>query len=159
MGIYAHTQLRPRLDQAFDLAHSSVSWANGYSFFPRPDEYHLVTVYLFPWLTEKLWVEMNLSPLDESLLVYGFGYNDPLLALKRLTSLLTEASFEPDWIIFHGSGALVPPLATLYAQQRRPTDPYLLICDELNGVEPLSNSVVFGSLALNRQPAEIDVNE
>jgi hypothetical protein len=103
---------------------------------------------------------MALSPLEESLLFYGMGYFDPLIALKTLLRLLTAANLPVDWIVFHGNSTLIPSTATAYAQQRRSIGANVLVCDELNGVEPMTNSVVLGRSTTTRSnTAELDVDE
>ena len=154
MGVYSNVSIRPRLDEAFSFALSSIPAGHRHDYFPHPDKYHLVTVYLFPWLTEKAWQDMKLTPLEESLLIYGIGYKDPLVALKTLLKLLVDAKLAADWIVFHGSGPLIPAAAAIYAQQRHSTEPDVLICDDLNGTGPIRDCVVFGRPVFERHHTE-----
>ena len=160
LGLYARTNLRSRLDQAFELALSAIPSGHQYDFFPQPGKYHLVVVYLFPLLTEKPWEAMELSPIEEGLLVYGLGYSDPLLALNTLTKLLVDVNQQADWVVFHGSSPLIPHAASLFVQQRPKTGPDVLICDDLTGTAPLNSSVVLGRSIVQRQDTlEMNVDE
>ena len=157
MGVYSNVSIRPRLDEAFSLALSSIPASHRHDYFPHRGKYHLVTVYLFPWLTEKAWQEMKLTPLEESLLIYGIGYRDPLVGLKTLLKLLLDAKLAAEWIVFHGPSPLIPAAAALYAQQRHITEPDVLVCDDLNGTGPIRDSVVFGRPVFERHHTE-DMN-
>jgi len=149
---YAKTEIRPRLEQAFTLGISEGFMADQHNPIPAQDKYHLVLAYLFPWITAKPWPELRLNPLEESLLLQGFGYRDPLLALNKLLDLIEHLNNRPSnaWVVFHGSSPAISQNATRFAIQRKPDGPDVLICDDLNAAPPINNSVILERPYLGR---------
>jgi len=135
--------IRPRLEEAFTLAISSIEGYHG-NATPESGKYHLITFYLFPWLTREAFAELGLNPLEEALLIYGYGYSDPLRPLCVLLDALhsNNGGKTIPWVVFHGDSSIIPLTATRFAEQRKEDGPDVLICDDLNMLLPINNSVI-----------------
>ena len=156
---FEELNVRTRLEEVFALAMLNISNKHAYNGVPEPDKYHLIAVYLYPYSTHKSFPDLHLRALEETLLLYGYGYSDPLNPLIALLDALLRKTGNGTvpWVVFHGSTPTTPITATRFAQQRREHGPDVLICDELCETRLLLNSVVLCRPDENRNRDTLDV--
>lgn len=151
--VYADLKIRARLEEAFDLATPKDTKRHA---IPKPDSYHLVAVYLFPWLAVKPWIELGLPDSDETLFIDAYGYSDPLVAVNKLIKLIRKGSHIScvPWVVFHGSSPVVKKSAIDFIAQQAPYFPDIpdvLLCDDLTGSAPIDNSTILALPLLGKE--------
>jgi hypothetical protein len=139
---YAELNLRPRLEAAFAMALSNAGDKSHGRAVPEPGKYHLIAFYLFPWITDKEF-GVGMTEHEQNLMLYGYGYRDPLFPLLGLINAIRQEGSFP-WIVFHGSSSIIQCMAMRFAAQRDTQAPDVLVCDQLSESGLMLNSLVLG---------------
>lgn len=80
-----------------------------------PERYHILAWNLFPKLTPRPWADYKFNALEETLVLWRFGYTD---WLEQTISFIKTIG--PNVVVFHGVNNAVPYHSMLLADRIRP---------------------------------------